>query len=120
MEKKLEKMNTARRDAVAPRVDVFENDNEVLLVADLPGVTKDDVDLRFHDGELAIAAKRAPENQGALLFADARPADYQRAFALPEGLDLDAVRAELANGVLSIHLPKQPAKRPRRIEVRGG
>lgn len=120
MDTKLEKMKATAKGTVAPRVDVYENENEVLLVADLPGVTKEDVDLRFDKGELTIAAKRDESAPGAVLFAEGRPFDYHRGFALPDGLDLDNVNAELQSGVLSIHLPKQPAKRPRRIEVRGG
>jgi len=106
------------RPAVRPRVDVFENEAEYLVVADMPGVAKDAVDIRFEDGELRFEARRATELPGTALAEEYRPADYRRAFAMPEGVDAEKITAELANGVLSVRLPKSAAKRPHRIEVR--
>ena len=105
-----------------PRVDVFENAHEYLVVADVPGVAKDGLDVRFESGELRIEAHRskAPtqEAQGSLLAEEYRIGDYRRAFAMPDGIDADKIEAELAHGVLRVHLPKSAAKRPRKIAVR--
>jgi len=106
------------RAAVRPRVDVFESASEYLVVADMPGVAKDAIDIRFEDGELRLEAQRMVEAPGAVLAEEYRAADFRRAFAMPEGIDADKISADLANGVLRVHLPKSEAKRPRRIEVR--
>jgi HSP20 family molecular chaperone IbpA len=122
------KQNAEARDgaeterlAVRPRVDVFENDAEYLVVADMPGVAKDAVDVRFEDGELRLEARRtagAPGPEAHVLAEEYRTADFRRAFAMPEGVDAEKIDAELANGVLKVHLPKSAARRPRRIDVR--
>jgi HSP20 family molecular chaperone IbpA len=106
------------RLAVRPRVDVFENEAEYLVVADVPGVTKDAIDVRFHDGELRLEARRGAGATGQALAQEYRAADYVRAFTMPEGVDAEKIDAELANGVLKVHLPKSAAKRPRRIDIR--
>jgi HSP20 family molecular chaperone IbpA len=108
----------AERPSVRPRVDVFENDAEYLVVADLPGVAKDAVEVQFEDGELHLAARREATAGGTMLAEEYRTADFRRAFTMPEGVDAEKIAAELTNGVLRIHLPKSAAKRPRRIEVR--
>ena len=55
---------------------------------------------------------------GQALAEEYRVADYRRAFAMPEGIDSEKIEAELSNGVLTVHLPKSSAKKPRRIDVR--
>jgi HSP20 family molecular chaperone IbpA len=104
--------------AVRPRVDVFENEHELLVVADMPGAAKESIDVRFEGGELRLEARRTPGAEGQALAEEYRVADYRRAFAMPEGIDAEKIEAELSNGVLTVHLPKSSAKRPRRIDVR--
>jgi HSP20 family molecular chaperone IbpA len=104
--------------AVRPRVDVFENEHELLVVADVPGAAKDSIDVRFEGGELRLEARRGAGPEGQALAEEYRVADYRRAFAMPEGIDSEKIAAELSNGVLTVHLPKSSAKRPRRIDVR--
>jgi len=106
---------------IRPRVDVFESDAEYLVIADVPGVRNDALDVRFEDGELRIEARRtglAPEAGGQPLSEEYRVGDYRRAFAMPEGVDAEKIEAELAHGVLKVHLPKSAHKRPRRIDIR--
>jgi HSP20 family molecular chaperone IbpA len=96
-----------QRPAVAPAVDVLENREEVLLVADLPGVTQDNLRVDLEEERLIIEGKR----EGW---------DYRRSFFMPEGIDREKVSAVLKNGVLTLHLPKAAAVKPRRIEVLAG
>ena len=105
--------------AIRPRVDVFENEHELLVVADVPGVAKESIDVRFEGGELRLEARRAKGPEGNALAEEYRCADYTRAFAMPEGIDAEKNAAELSNGVLTVRLPKSSAKKPRRIDVRG-
>jgi len=106
--------------AVAPRVDVYENKDELLIVADLPGAQQDDVAIRLDKGQLTIEAKRADRPEAKLIAVEYRPASYRRAFSVPDGIDGDKVSAELLEGVLRVHLPKSESLKPRQIAVRGG
>ena len=97
-----------------PAVDVYENNQEWLIQADLPGVPKEGLRLDLDKDELVIEA-RWPSEDGTRTAAG-----YRRIFALPAGIDPDKVSAELECGVVSIHLPKSEAVRPRRIAVKAG
>jgi HSP20 family protein len=108
------------RATLSPPVDVYENGDELLLYADIPGVTRDDVALHFANNQLTIEARRKANDQGKLLAAEFGPADFVRSFSVPPGLDADKVTAEFREGVLCIHLPKSAAVKPRQIPVREG
>lgn len=108
------------RPLVRPRVDVFENASEYLVVADLPGVAKEALAVHFEDGELRIKGTRASGSPGQALALESRFADFERAFAMPDGIDADRIEAELAAGVLRVRLPKATSRQARRIAVRGG
>ena len=106
-----------QRPAVAPAVDVFENENELLVVADMPGVTQDRLNVHFERGRLTIEGRRA-ETSGAARLAEARNADFRRTFLVPQGIDSEQITAALSQGVLEVHLPKHASLKPRRIEVK--
>lgn len=108
------------RAVARPRVDVFENDASYVIVADMPGVATDALDVRFEGGELRIQGARRPHARGTALHEETRSLDFARVFSMPEGIDGDAVEASLAQGVLTVRLPKSASKRPRKIEVRAG
>lgn len=108
----------SERPTTAPHVDVFENEKELLVVADVPGITKDALSIQVEKDTLVIEARRTEAPKGSALAAEYRRLDYRRTFALPPGLDLDKVEAKLLNGVLSLTLPKQAALQPRRIAVK--
>jgi HSP20 family molecular chaperone IbpA len=110
----------SERASVSPYVDVFENEHEILVVADLPGVAKEDLEIRLEDSELTIEGRRGAPPNGTAVSAEYRPADFRRSFVLPTGIDREAVDAQLCAGVLRLKLPKAAALRPRRIEVRAG
>jgi len=110
---------TEERLRVAPPVDIFENDEELLLHADMPGVTSDALEISFDRGQLTISARRETTEEKNSLRSEFQPADYYRRFAVPPGVDAQKIRAELQNGVLQLHLPKSAALKPRQIPVRG-
>jgi HSP20 family protein len=108
------------RVTVRPRVDVYENRDELLLLADLPGAGKDTINVHLDKGQLTIEARRAGgELRGTLLVAEHRPLDYHRAFAIPQGIDGAKIDAQFTDGVLRVRLPKSEALKARRIDVRG-
>lgn len=117
---KREAENVDDRPAVAPRVDVYENADEVLLVADLPGVKKEAVRIDLHDGELMLEGKRSQQPSGESIQHEFRTWDFRRSFKLPQGLDYDQAEARMKAGVLELRLPKAAAIKPRKVEVRAG
>ena len=103
-----------------PRVDIFETDKELTLFADLPGVRCEDVDLRYENGELVLHGRVQPRHQDrSYLLSEYEVGDFYRAFAIHESIDATKIEAECKNGVLTVHLPKVEAVRPRQINVRG-
>jgi HSP20 family protein len=110
----------ARTVTVTPRVDVLETENDFLLLADMPGVKAEDVDIRFEKGELTIHGRRPaahPGKESAVREYDAT--NYHRAFAVAETVAADRISADLKNGVLTVRLPKVEAVKPKKITVRG-
>jgi HSP20 family protein len=103
-----------------PRVDILETEEELLLYADLPGVKQGDVDIRFESGELTLHARRAPSKMTGAVAWENPVGDFFRAFRISEQIDAGKIWAELKNGVLTLHLPKLEAAKPRKIAVRGG
>lgn len=108
------------RPAVVPRVDVYENEKEYLLLADVPGVPKDSLSINLEKDELLLEAQRNDQEVGTVVATEFRSLDCRRKFALPQGVDRTKVAAELRNGVLRLSLPKADAHRPRRIEIKAG
>jgi len=103
-----------------PRVDIFENDKELLLFADVPGVGPTDVDLRFEKGELLLHGRVKPRGQkGQVLLNEYGEGDFYRVFNIHESIDSTRIGAECKNGVLTVHLPKVKAAQPRQIKVQG-
>ena len=104
---------------LAAPVDIYENSNELLLLADLPGVTADNLKIDIDNNELTVEGKRG-EDAGDESDSPLPAPSYRRAFTLPSGIDHNKVAAEIKHGVLTLHLPKAEAIKPRRIEVSSG
>lgn len=103
-----------------PSVDIYETADELVLVADVPGVERGDIDIQFDGDELTLRApakQRQPEGT-AFLLQEYGVADFQRTFRVSEQVDASRIAADYAQGVLTVHLPKAEAVKPRKIEVR--
>jgi HSP20 family molecular chaperone IbpA len=101
-----------------PRFDIFENQEELVLYGDLPGVSKEDLDIRFEKNELSVYGRVTPRHEDVeYLYGEYGIGDFYRAFTVGEAIDSSRITAELKHGVLTIHLPKSEAVKPRRIEV---
>jgi HSP20 family molecular chaperone IbpA len=102
-----------------PRVDILETDQELLLYADLPGVRPEDVDLNYEKGELVLHGRVRPANgREQWLLQEYDNGDFYRVFRIHESIDPGKIAAECKNGVLTVHLPKAEAARPRQIAVK--
>ena len=102
---------------VIPPVDIFENDDEILVVADFPGVETDQVDVRLEGGQIDIEGRQAQADEQARSLP---PVMFARSFRVPETVNPEGVTAELKAGVLRVHLKKSEAAKPRRIKVSAG
>jgi HSP20 family protein len=103
-------LEKTRSRELSPPVDVYENEAELLIVADLPGATSERLDIKIDPPELRIETR--PER-------DDEPI-WRRSFTVDERIDVSKVSAELKHGVLSVRLPKADEVRPRKVAIRGG
>ncbi len=103
---------------ISPVVDIFENDDEILLHADMPGVAKEDVSVNVDNGKLSISGVRSLQVSGAANWEEFADVEYRRAFSVPQSIDVAKVNAELKDGVLRLHLPKSEAAKPRQIKIK--
>src|SRR5262245_46037118 len=104
----------ADRRAMLPRVDVLEDETGITLLADLPGVPKDRLDLKVEGDTLQIEGEVAPDAPQALqpVYVEVRVPRYRRAFTLSRELDPSRVEANLKDGVLSLRIPKREEAQP--------
>ncbi len=103
-----------------PAVNIYELEDEILLTAELPGVSADELELSVANGLLTLKGRRgdSPSVPEERYRRSERPAGHwERTFALPEKVRDDEMFAELHHGVLKLHLPKAPAVEPRKIPV---
>ena len=105
---------------VAPLVDILENNDEILLFADMPGVDKKDITINIDNGRLALSGVREVSPVGAANWEEFGDVEYRRTFSVPQTIDVARVNAELKEGVLLLHLPKSEAAKPRQIEIKAG
>ena len=102
-------------------VDIFEDSESLVLTADMPGVSKDHLNVRVEGDTLLLEGDvlfDLPEKAEAV-YADVRSTAYRRSFVLSRELDTEKIQANLKDGVLSVRIPKRAAVRPRKIEVQG-
>jgi HSP20 family protein len=102
-----------------PNVDILEQADELLVLADMPGAKSDSIDVNFEDGMLTIHAllndRQPPDTQ--YLLREYGVGDYYRTFRVSEAIDASKIAAEYADGVLTLHLPKAETAKPRKIKV---
>ena len=108
----------AEEQTLRPPVDIFEMPEGLVVVADLPGVPKDQVDINVHEGVLTIHGKLQQEAPGTPLHNEFELRNFYRQFRLTEEVDTDNIRAEMKYGVLTVNIPKGEKAKPKRIEVK--
>jgi HSP20 family protein len=108
--------------AVLPAVDVFEDAEGITLLADMPGVPKEQIELKVEGDALLVEGSvqpRTPEGLEAV-YAEVRVPRYRRSFTLSRELDAARIEASMKDGVLKLRIPKAAHAQPRRIEVSAG
>jgi HSP20 family protein len=111
-----------QQPAARPAVDVFEDETGITLLADMPGVPKDQLELKVEGDELTIEGSvqsSTPEGLEAV-YVEVRVPRFRRSFTLSRELDSARIDASLKDGVLTLRIPKQSHAQPRRIAVSAG
>jgi HSP20 family molecular chaperone IbpA len=108
--------------SVLPAVDVFEDAHGITLLADMPGVPKEQLELKVEGEALLIEGRVQPRTPDGLeaIYAEVRVPRYRRSFTLSRELDTTRIEANLKDGVLTLRIPKQAHAQPRRIAVTAG
>lgn len=106
--------------ALRPPVDIYETAEGITLLADMPGVSREGLNLQVEGNNLLVEGSIgiAPREQMTALYADVRSTRYRRNFVLSNELEADKINANLKDGVLTVQIPKRAELRPRRIEVK--
>ena len=103
---------------LTPLANILETKDAYVLEAEMPGVTKDGLDVSIENGELTIVGRRAvAAPQGRAVYRESRGLDYRRSFELDPAIDTARINAKLDQGVLTLTLPKAEAVKPRKIAV---
>lgn len=110
---------TADRRVYSPAVDIWENEAEFTILADMPGVGKDGVTVDYEEGELKIYGRTdaKPGDQATALLNEYSVGDYSRVFRIPDMIDTEKIAAVIRDGVLKVVLPKSEKLRARKISI---
>jgi HSP20 family protein len=111
---------TRPRRTFVPRVDIYETDDQVVLLADMPGVTENSIDITLEKNILTVRGEveLSIPDEYELAYAEYYIGDYERTFALSDEVDRTKIEASIKNGVLRLVLPKDDAAKTRKIAVR--
>ena len=103
---------------LTPLANILETTDGYVLEAEMPGVSREGLEITVENGELTIHGKRLPvEKKGEELYRESRASDYRRSFELDHSIDAGKISAKIEQGVLRLHLPKAESVKPRKISV---
>ena len=107
-------------DTYLPAVDIYESESAMRIQADVPGVTKEDVEIDLDNDVLTISARVSLSDYEGLspLFSEYNVGNFHRRFSVGEAIDREKITAEMKHGVLTVTLPKKEAVLPQRISVK--
>ena len=110
------------RTIYTPRTDIYETDDNVMLIVDMPGVGEESIDITLENNILAISGKSMDiaSEEYALVFAEYEPGDFERSFRLTDQIDRDGIQAVYQDGVLTLTLPKAEKAKARKIPITTG
>ena len=105
-----------------PRSDVYETENEIVVQADVPGASEENIEITLEKNVLTIRANIEPDIPAdhQLAYGEYGVGDFERSFVLPNEIDRTNIEASVRDGVLYLHLPKAPESQPRKIKVNRG
>ena len=120
-QERLERLATHHGDAWAPPIDVYETPDRYVIAAEVPGLTREQIELAMEDSRLTISGRRVEDAAGTDVHyhqVERGHGAFSRTFEFADKIDAERVSADLTDGVLRITLPKIPPPAARKIEVR--
>ena len=105
---------------IRPAVNIIETEEGLVLTADIPGASKENLDVNVEKGILSISAPAQHTMPGTSSYREFELATYYRQFSIPESLDHEKATAEYVNGILTLRVPKAELAKPKRITVQVG
>lgn len=105
-----------------PRADIYEMDDQIVILTDVPGASEKSIDIQLEKNVLTINAAVNPDSMEdySLAYAEYEVGDFTRSFRLSNAIDQDKIKATLKDGVLQLVLPKAPVARARKIQLKAG
>jgi HSP20 family molecular chaperone IbpA len=103
---------------IKPAVNIIETEEGLTLTADIPGASRDSLDVNVEKGILTITAPVSRDMPGNAGYTEFELASYYRQFSIPESLDHVKAKADLVNGILTLRIPRAEAAKPRKIEIK--
>ena len=118
----LESERTRNRKVYVPKVDIYETKDAMVLIADMPGVDEQSVDITLEKNILTITGNVESETYAdkTLAYAEYDTGDYQRAFTISDEVDQDRIAATVKNGVLRLKLPNAEKAKAKKIAIKAG
>ncbi len=105
----------------SPALDLYQNNDDVIALVELPGMRKEDIEISLHDGTLTISGERKSETpDGAAERTERYVGKFRRSITLPARVDASKVSATYRDGILTVTLPKAEEARPKQIQVDAG
>lgn len=106
----------------APPVEIYENEQELVFLLELPGFQKDQINISFENGQLTFSGERKPDDQGGRNYHrnERWYGRFERSFQLPVSVDSEKISANLNQGLLTVHIPKKEEAKARQITVKAG
>ncbi|MBN1125120.1 MAG: Hsp20/alpha crystallin family protein [Sedimentisphaerales bacterium] len=104
-------------EVFVPAADIWETEDQIMIRMDMPGVAKNDTEVKIERDTLLVQGKVSSEAQGNLLYGEQRVGNFRREFSLSDDLDHEHVSAQMNDGILTITIGKAEAVKPRKIEI---
>ena len=105
---------------IRPAVNIIEDEEGLVLTADIPGASKESLDVNVEKGILTISAPAHHTVPGTSSYREFELANYYRQFSIPESLDHEKTHADFVNGILTLRIPKAEVAKPKRISIQVG
>lgn len=117
---RLERLSSHHADSWTPAIDVYETGDRYVVTAELPGMAREQIELAMADSQLTVRGQRVERSTEDVHYHQVERGHgaFSRTFAFNDKIDVDAVTADLTDGVLTVMLPKVPPAPRRTIEVR--
>ncbi len=120
IQKAEQKEVTRKNDYYLPPADIWEHEDGIEIELDMPGVSKENVDLKVERDSLVVHGTVSAPGYDRELYNESRIGDFHREFRVSDDIDTEKIEAEMNNGVLHIHLSKAESVKPRKIEIKAG